>query len=73
MATYRIRHCEQLGGEVNLHSAKNAVLPILCAGLLTREPITIERVPMLTDVDTLVEILSECNVNISRNRDELTP
>ncbi len=72
MATYRIRHCEQLGGEVNLHSAKNAVLPILCAGLLTREPITIERVPMLTDVDTLVEILSECNVNISRNRDELT-
>lgn len=72
MATYRIRHCEQLSGEVNVHSAKNAVLPILCAGLMTREPITIERVPMLTDVDTLVEILTECGVNMSRNRDALT-
>lgn len=72
MATYRIRHCEHLSGEVNIHAAKNAVLPILCAGLLTREPITIERVPMLTDVDTLIEILSECGVNMSRNRDELT-
>lgn len=72
MATYRIRHCEHLGGEVNIHTAKNAVLPILCAGLLTREPITVERVPMLTDVDTLTEILTECGVEISRNRDELT-
>lgn len=72
MANYRIRHCEQLSGEVHIHSAKNAVLPILCAGLMTREPITIERVPMLTDVDTLIEILSECGVNMSRNGDALT-
>ena len=72
MATYRIRHCERLGGEVNLHTAKNAVLPILCAGLLTREPLTVERVPMLTDVDTLTEILTDCGVEISRNRDEVT-
>lgn len=72
MATYRIKHCEHLGGEVNLHTAKNAVLPILCAGLLTREPLTVERVPMLTDVDTLTEILIDCGVEMSRNRDELT-
>lgn len=72
MAMYRIRHCEHLGGEVNVHTAKNAVLPILCAGLLTREPVTIERVPALTDVETLTEILVDCGVEISRNRDELT-
>ena len=72
MATYRIRHCEQLSWEVSIHTAKNAVLPLLCASLLTREPITIERVPLLTDVETLLEILSECGVNISRNGDELT-
>lgn len=72
MAIYRIRHCERLGGEVNIHSAKNAVLPILCAGLMTREPITIERVPMLTDVDILLEILTECGVSMSRNGDALT-
>lgn len=72
MAVYRIRHCEHLSGECSVHTSKNAVLPILCASLLTREPITIERVPMLTDVETLIEILSECGVNISRNGDEVT-
>lgn len=72
MATYRIRHCEQLGGEVTVHSAKNAVLPILCASLMTREPITIEHVPRLTDVETLLDILMECGVHISREKDSLT-
>ena len=42
MAIYRIRHCERLSGEVNIHRSKNAVLPILCAGLLTEEPLTAE-------------------------------
>lgn len=72
MAIYRIRHCEQLSGEATIHTAKNAVLPIMCAGLLTHEPLTVERVPMLTDVDTLTEILAECGAGISRNNDELT-
>ena len=72
MATDRIRHCEQLSGECSIHAAKNAVLPILCAALMTKEPVTIERVPQLTDVDTLLEILAECGAGISRNGDELT-
>lgn len=72
MAVYRIAHCERLSGETTIHTAKNAVLPILCASLLTREPITVERVPMLTDVETLVDILSDCGVGVSRNGDELT-
>ena len=54
MAIYRIGHCERLSGETHVHSAKNAVLPLLCAGLMTREPVTIERVPLLTDVETLL-------------------
>lgn len=72
MATYHIRHCERLSGEVELHSAKNAVLPILCAGLLTREPVTIENIPKLRDVDTLMEILCECGVHIIREKDRCT-
>ncbi len=71
MATYRIRHCEQLSGEVSIHASKNAVLPILCAGLLTSEPITIEKVPLLTDVKTLVDILTECGVSTSWHEDTL--
>ena len=72
MATYRIRHCEQLSGEVSIHSAKNAVLPLMCACLLTREPLILERVPDLTDVHTLLDILSDCGVSMRKDGDTLT-
>ena len=72
MATYRIRHCERLSGEVSIHSAKNAVLPLMCAGLLTREPLVLEHVPNLTDVHTLLEILADCGVTIRQDGDSLT-
>ena len=72
MATYRIRHCEQLRGEVSIHSAKNAVLPLMCACLLTREPLVIEHVPHLTDVQTLLDILADCGVSMRRDGDTLT-
>ena len=72
MATYRIRHCERLSGEVSIHSAKNAVLPLMCACLLTREPLVIEHVPQLTDVETLLEILADCGVSMRRDGDTLT-
>ena len=72
MATYRIRHCERLSGEVSIHSAKNAVLPLMCAGLLTREPLVLEHVPNLTDVHTLLEILADCGVAIRQDGDSLT-
>ncbi len=72
MATYRIRHCERLSGEVSIHSAKNAVLPLMCACLLTREPLVIEHVPQLTDVQTLLDILADCGVSMRRDGDTLT-
>lgn len=62
MAIYRISHCERLSGEVTIHSAKNAVLPLMCACLLTNEPMSLERVPDLTDVHTLLDILGDCGV-----------
>ena len=58
MAVYRIRHCSHLSGECTIHAAKNAVLPILCASLLTNEPTVIENVADLQDVATLLDILS---------------
>ena len=57
MATYRIRPCARLSGEITVHSAKNAVLPLMCGALLTRETVTIEQIPALTDVKTLTDIL----------------
>lgn len=72
MAIYRIRHCERLSGEVSIHAAKNAVLPQMCAGLLTREPVTIEKVPHLTDVSTLLDILSDCGASMHTDKDTIT-
>ena len=39
-----------LEGELTVHGAKNSVLPILAACLLTREQVTIHNCPRLTDV-----------------------
>ena len=72
MATYRILHCERLSGEIGVHAAKNAVLPLMCAGLLTDEPLTIEHVPQLTDVRILTDILRDCGASVVSEGNEVT-
>jgi UDP-N-acetylglucosamine 1-carboxyvinyltransferase len=47
-----------LHGEVEISGAKNAVLPIMAATLLTSEPCTIRRVPNLSDVRFMAQILT---------------
>src|SRR5438552_3715337 len=47
-----------LHGEVTISGAKNAVLPILAATLLTAEPCVIRRVPNLSDVKFMAQILN---------------
>jgi len=47
-----------LHGEVTISGAKNAVLPIMAAALLTREPCVIRRVPQLSDVRFMAQILT---------------
>ena len=46
-----------LHGEVTISGAKNAVLPIMAATLLTGEPCVIRRVPNLSDVQFMGQIL----------------
>ena len=66
MAAYVIRHTPQLSGEVEVSAAKNAVLPILAAGLLTEDPLIVKDVPRITDVDTLLQILRDCGAQVER-------
>ena len=54
-----------LVGEVRIAGAKNAALPILCACLLTDQPITLRNVPDLQDVRTMIKILQEMGVQVS--------
>ena len=54
-----------LNGEVAISGAKNAALPILCAGLLTAEPLIISNVPHLRDVTTMLSLLGQMGMSIS--------
>jgi UDP-N-acetylglucosamine 1-carboxyvinyltransferase len=54
-----------LEGEVAISGAKNAALPLLCAALLTREPVHLSNVPHLNDVSTMLRLLGLMGVQIS--------
>lgn len=67
VASYLIRHTPRLSGEVEVSTAKNAVLPILAAGLLSEDPLIIKEVPRITDVDILLSILRDCGAEVQRS------
>ena len=58
MDSFLIKGSVPLHGEVAISGAKNAVLPIMAATLLTSEPCVIRRVPNLSDVKFMGQILS---------------
>src|SRR5437868_7301189 len=55
-----------LRGEVRVSGAKNAALPILCASLLTTEPLRVANVPRLNDVRTMVTLLAQMGAKSER-------
>lgn len=59
----------QLNGSVKISGAKNAALPILAATILLDEPVSIQNVPDLLDVHTMIEILESvgCSVSFQKN------
>lgn len=58
----------KLEGRITPSGNKNAVLPMLCATLLTDEPITLTNVPNLTDVAKILDVYSRLNVNAEFNQ-----
>ena len=55
-----------LRGEITVSGAKNAALPILCAGLLTADTLAVDNVPELQDVSTTLKLLRQMGVKASR-------
>jgi len=53
-----------LWGEVRVSGAKNAALPLLCASLLTAEPLVLSNVPRLNDVRTMQTLLAQMGVRL---------
>ena len=59
-----IRGGVPLAGEIAISGAKNAALPIMCAALLTPEPLRLANVPKLMDVHTMTRLLERMGVSV---------
>ncbi|MGQ0652902.1 MAG: UDP-N-acetylglucosamine 1-carboxyvinyltransferase [Betaproteobacteria bacterium] len=69
MDRLRIRGGGALVGQVRVSGAKNAALPILCAGLLTAGRLRVSNVPKLVDVSTMARLLGQMGVAVERSGD----
>ena len=61
-----IKGGKTLNGTVTISGAKNAALPELCAALLTSDTVTLENVPGLQDVSTMLKLIRNMGVDAER-------
>ncbi|MHC2993485.1 UDP-N-acetylglucosamine 1-carboxyvinyltransferase [Pontibacter sp. HJ8] len=66
MASFEVIGGNKLRGDIYPQGAKNEALQILCAVLLTAEPVTISNIPDIRDVNKLIELLSDLGVAVER-------
>jgi UDP-N-acetylglucosamine 1-carboxyvinyltransferase len=72
MDAFRITGGARLSGRVSVDGSKNASLPLMAAALLADEPITLRRVPDLSDTRNMSRLLGELGCRVERGRDEIT-
>ena len=65
MSSFVIEGGTKLSGEIIPQGAKNEALQILCAVLLTSEPITLNKVPDIRDVNKLIDLLADLGVEVT--------
>jgi UDP-N-acetylglucosamine 1-carboxyvinyltransferase len=63
---------KRLMGDIQISGAKNAALPILCAGLLTAGDLELSNVPNLHDVSTMLKLLRQTGLAVEQNGDKVT-
>ncbi len=61
---------KRLNGDITISGAKNAALPILCAGLLTAGDLELSNVPRLHDVKTILKILGKTGLTVEQVDEE---
>jgi UDP-N-acetylglucosamine 1-carboxyvinyltransferase len=62
-----IQGANRLSGEIVISGAKNAALPILCAGLLTADQLQLSNVPNLHDVSTMLKLLRQLGLKATQD------
>ena len=66
MGSFKIEGGRRLKGELIPQGAKNEALQILCAVLLTAEPVTIHNIPDIVDVNKLIDLLRHMGVKVEK-------
>ena len=67
MASFIIEGGHRLQGEITPQGAKNEALQVLCAVLLTTEPVHIQNVPDIADVNNQIKLLRDMGVEVTQN------
>ncbi|TDK62557.1 UDP-N-acetylglucosamine 1-carboxyvinyltransferase [Sapientia aquatica] len=62
----------RLTGDVRISGAKNAALPILCAGLLTSDDVHLTNLPQLKDVATMEKLLAQMGLTMNSSGEQVT-
>ena len=66
MASFVIEGGYRLSGEIVPQGAKNEVLQVLCATLLTDEEVTVSNIPNILDANNLIQLLRDMGVQVSK-------
>ncbi len=66
-----IKKSMNLSGEVMISGAKNAALPIICAGILTKNTLKLTNVPHLKDIQTLMALLQQLGVTVKFSNSQM--
>lgn len=73
MGSFRIVGGNKLHGSIEPQGAKNEAMQVLCAALLTAEPVTISNLPDILDINNLINLLCGMGVEVTRHsRNEAT-
>ena len=67
MEQYIIKGGNPLVGEVTIGGAKNAALGILAAAVMADEPVAIDNLPDVSDINVLIDAISEVGANVVRD------
>ena len=66
MASFVIEGGHRLSGDIYPQGAKNEVLQIICATLLTTEEVTVHNIPDILDVNNLIQLMRDMGVSVSK-------
>lgn len=69
MESFIIEGGHSLKGEITPQGAKNEALEVVCACLLTAEPVRIKNIPDILDVNNLILLLKDMGVSVRKNAD----